>query len=139
MLASFHLALCQTLLLLSSLEAMSLTEPIEMSHQRSLATELFQANKRKTRLRAGTPQGEFRRSTYTRLYKVFVSVRNAGSVQAENVRVYIETPMGNRVKLYGSSSLAPGVEETYSATPNEIVTTTKKMRVVDLGCDNCYR
>ncbi|MCB0344230.1 MAG: protein kinase [Bdellovibrionales bacterium] len=97
------------------------------------STELQQ-----TRLRArGKPRGVWKAELGgTKLVSVEAKVKNVGSVTAEQVKVFVELPNGEQLKLSGPGSVERNETEVYTASVDKVVRSSDELRIV-MECTNC--
>jgi uncharacterized repeat protein (TIGR01451 family) len=93
---------------------------------------------RKTTLRSEIPKGTFSRGNVTTLTHVEVRVRNAGSVEAQNIKVTALIPGGASLQLHGPRTLGAGDTATFSAATSQVITVAGNIQM-EQTCDNCRK
>lgn len=91
-----------------------------------------------TRLRArGKPRGTWKAALGgTKLIAVEAKVRNVGDVTAEQVKVWVELPSGDKIPLTGPGSVDRNETGVYRASTDRVVRSSEELRLV-MECANC--
>jgi hypothetical protein len=92
----------------------------------------------KANLKVDSPIGVFTKGRVTRIVSSKTTVKNVSRVPAQGVKIFTRLPSGQRIRMQGPESLAPGELGNYSVEMNQVISVGGNL-VAEHFCENCEK